>query len=118
MEEVQLQIAQAKTMRAALSVPAVGVCVMESMDQRCYVGLRVQAYAEFRNDAQIRHMGYFGIAEQTPYGPVLIPHLPGTERGGLNRRIATDPGLAVRRDDNPGARTQACANQLDQEKSA
>ncbi len=40
----------------------------------------VQNYSELRADAQMRHMGYFGEIEQTPYGRLPLPYFPGTER--------------------------------------
>lgn len=42
----------------------------------------VQTYAQLRADPQMRHMGYFGEAEQAPYGKLPMPHIPGTGRSG------------------------------------
>jgi crotonobetainyl-CoA:carnitine CoA-transferase CaiB-like acyl-CoA transferase len=43
----------------------------------------VQTYLQLRNDPQMRHMGYFGETEQTPYGRLPMPYIPGTGRTGL-----------------------------------
>ena len=40
----------------------------------------VQDYAALRADAQIRHMAYFGEAEQAPYGRLPVPQAPGSAR--------------------------------------
>ena len=42
----------------------------------------VQNYAQLREDAQIRHMGYFGTVEQAPFGAIPMPRFPGTGRAG------------------------------------
>ena len=51
--------------------------LFEAHDVLC---ARVQNYAQLRDDPQIRHMGYFGKTEQTPYGKLPMPNIPGTER--------------------------------------
>ena len=43
----------------------------------------VQNYEQLRNDPQMVHMGYFGEADQPPYGKVPMPHAPGTARTGV-----------------------------------
>ena len=45
----------------------------------------VQTYTEFREDPQMRHMGYFGETDQAPYGKLPVPHAPGTARSGAAR---------------------------------
>ncbi|MBE0615270.1 MAG: CoA transferase [Burkholderiales bacterium] len=42
----------------------------------------VQDYAALRADPQMRHMGYFGEADQPPYGALSLPHAPGSVRSG------------------------------------
>jgi crotonobetainyl-CoA:carnitine CoA-transferase CaiB-like acyl-CoA transferase len=39
-------------------------------------------YQGFRDDPQVRHMGYFGQTDQAPYGKLPLPHIPGTARSG------------------------------------
>jgi len=43
----------------------------------------VQNYQQLRDDAQMRHMGYFGETDQAPYGKLPMPHVPGTARSGV-----------------------------------
>ena len=42
----------------------------------------VQTYAQLRADPQMRHMGYFGVIDQAPYGRLPAAHAPGTARTG------------------------------------
>jgi len=65
----------------------------------------VQTYAQLRADPQMRHMGYFGETDQTPYGKLPMPHFPGTARSGElpaapkrgehSREILTEFGYAA-----------------------
>jgi len=43
----------------------------------------VQNYQQLRDDPQMRHMGYFGEADQAPYGKLPLPHAPGSARTGI-----------------------------------
>ncbi|MBW7923156.1 MAG: CoA transferase [Burkholderiaceae bacterium] len=43
----------------------------------------VQNYQALRDDPQMKHMRYFGAAQQHPYGEVPVPHTPGTPRDGV-----------------------------------
>lgn len=42
-----------------------------------------QNYQALRDDPQMRHMGYFGEADQAPYGKLPLPHAPGSARSGV-----------------------------------
>ena len=42
----------------------------------------IQDYAALRNDPQMLHMGYFGETDQSPYGKLPVPQVPGSGRRG------------------------------------
>jgi crotonobetainyl-CoA:carnitine CoA-transferase CaiB-like acyl-CoA transferase len=56
------------------------IAVLEKHDVLC---APVQDYKQLRNDPQMTHMHYFAQADQPPYGKIPLPHVPGTERSGL-----------------------------------
>ncbi|TSA12170.1 MAG: CoA transferase [Betaproteobacteria bacterium] len=51
-------------------------------DQHDVLFAPVQGYAALREDPQMRHMGYFGETDQTPYGKLPLPRTPGSVRSG------------------------------------
>ena len=42
----------------------------------------IQDYAALRGDPQMLHMGYFGETDQSPYGKLPVPQVPGSGRRG------------------------------------
>ena len=53
------------------------LAALEEADVLC---AEVQGYAQLRDHAQMREMGYFGELRQPPYQPLQVPYPPGTDR--------------------------------------